>query len=147
MSKKQILEVLAEGIEGPQGARTYYLDTDAGLTNTLARLSAADASRPVGGNSIAAHVGHIVFSFDAFGASISGDRSPRDWNESWRIGAVDETAWQKLRAEVESGYARLRNTIETHADANEDALASAAAAAAHLAYHIGAIRQKVAFSA
>jgi hypothetical protein len=146
MSKKHILEVLAEGIEGPHGERSYFLDTDGGLANTLARVSAADASRPLGGNSIAAHVGHILFSFDAFGAYISGDRSSRDWNESWRVSAVDEAAWEKLRGDVENGYTRLRETIETHADANEDALASAAAAAAHLAYHIGAIRQKVAFA-
>lgn len=146
MSKKQILAVLAEGVEGPNGGRTYFLDSNAGLANTLASLSAEDASRAIGGNSIAAHVGHILFSFDAFAGAISADGKSHDWDESWRVSAVDEKTWKKLRGEVDSGYARLRDAIEQHADGSEDALASAAGAAAHLAYHIGAIRQKVALT-
>jgi hypothetical protein len=64
---EQLLAVLREGFEGPTEEVGYYLDTDAGLRRTLGALTATDASRPIGGNSVAAHAHHILFSLNAFG--------------------------------------------------------------------------------
>lgn len=140
---KQLLSVLAEGFEGPRQSLTYFLDTgpDAGLRNTLAGLSAADASKVWGGNSIAAQAHHILFSFEAFGAFVRGDRNSRDWNESWRVSTVDEAEWKKLQEDLEREYRSLREAVRG-ADGDE-ALRGAIAAVTHLAYHIGAIRQKL----
>ena len=143
---RQLKAILREGWEGPSPKVTFYLDSgpDAGLRNTLAQLSAEEASRPVGGNSVAAHAHHVLFSFDAFGAFISGDRSQRDWNESWKVSTVDEAAWDKLRSDLDARYAELKTAVETHGGSSDEATGGALAAATHLAYHIGAIRQKIA---
>lgn len=140
---KQLLSVLAEGFEGPRQSLTYFLDTgpDAGLRNTLAGLSAAEASKSWGGNSIAAQANHVLFSFEAFGAYIRGDRASRDWNESWRVSEVGEEEWKKLQEDLERQYRSLREAVRA-ADGDE-ALRGSLAAVSHLAYHIGAIRQKV----
>jgi len=140
---KQILAVLREGFEGPQKV-TYFLDADGGLRSTLAKLSAADASRPVGGNSIAAHAHHILFSFEAFGGFISGDHTSRDWNQSWAVNEVDDAAWTKLQDDLAAGYTSLREAIKAHAESGDEALGGSLGAATHLAYHVGAIRQKAA---
>lgn len=142
----QLLAVLREGWEGPAHKWSYFLDhgPDAGLRNTLAKLSASDASHAVGGNSIAAHAGHLLFSFDAFGAFITGNRTKRDWNESWRVSTVDDAAWAKLQSDLAARYEELLRTIETHAGTNDGATGGSVGAVAHLAYHIGAIKQKLA---
>lgn len=114
----------------------------AGLRNTLASLTAEEASQTWGNNSIAGQAAHILFSFEAFGAAIAGDRSARDWDSSWLVNELDAAGWKKLRDDLEAAYDDLRVTIETHAAKNEAAQRRALTAALHLAYHLGAIRQK-----
>ena len=141
---RQLLAVLREGFEGPNGKVTYFLDSDGGLTNTLAKLTSAEASQSWGGNSVAAHAHHILFSLGAFGAFIAGDRSQRDWDESWRVSTVDDAEWSRLQHDLGDGYQKLRETIKIHAESGQESLGGSLAAVAHLAYHLGAIRQKVA---
>lgn len=141
----QLVATLAEGFDGP-GDGSCYLDTGAGLRNTLGGLTAEEASRPWGGNSIAAHAHHILFGLDAFAAYINGDPTQRDWTESWTVNSVDDAAWAKLRADLDAGERRLREAIERHAASGEAQMASAVSAVAHVAYHVGAIRQKLAFA-
>lgn len=138
---KQLLAVLAEGMEGPRSELSYFLDSGAGLRQTLAGLSAEEASRDRGGNSVAAHAHHILFSFEAFGAYIRGDRNQRDWNQSWSVSSVSPDAWEKLQEDLAREYTSLREAVRGAAD--DDALRGAVAAVTHLAYHIGAIRQKL----
>jgi hypothetical protein len=140
---KQLLSVLAEGFEGPRQSLTYFLDTgpDAGLRNTLAGISAEDASAVWGGNSIAAQAYHVLFSFEAFGAFVRGDRNSRDWNESWRVSSVGEAEWKKLQEDLEREYQSLREAIR--GAEGDEAIRGALAAVTHLAYHIGALRQKL----
>ena len=142
---EQLTAVLREGWEGPAHKLSYFLDKgpDAGLRNTLSKLSADQASRAVGGNSVAAHAHHVAFSFEAFGAFIAGDRTKRDWNESWCVSTVDDAAWNALQSELATRYEELLAAIEKHAGSSEAATGGAFGAVAHLAYHIGAIRQKI----
>ena len=144
---RQLYAALREGFEGPKDTVSYYLDggPDAGLRRTLASLSAEEASRDWGGNSVAAHAHHILFSFDAFGAYIAGDPTPRDWNESWAVNTVDAAQWEALQQKLADRYTALKHAFKTLPD-NEKAVGGAVAAVAHLAYHIGAIRQKIAAS-
>jgi hypothetical protein len=139
-----ILAVLQEGFEGPHDASSYFLDSDGGLRGTLAKVSAEEASRELGGTSIAAHAHHLGFSLDASAAWITGDRSSRDWSESWTVKSVDDAAWARLRDELDAKYDALRSAITRHAANDPDALSGAVGAVAHVAYHVGAIRQKVA---
>lgn len=145
IATRQLLAALSEGFEGPKSSISYYLDggPDAGLRRTLASLSAEEASRDWGGNSVAAHAHHILFSFDAFGAYITGDHTQRDWNESWTVNTVDAAQWETLQQNLADRYTALRALVKTLPD-DEKAIGAAIAAVAHLAYHIGAIRQKIA---
>lgn len=144
----QLVDVLREAFEGPPERWSYFTDTgaDGGLLGTLAKLTAPEASRLWGGTSIAAHVHHVTFGLAASSAWIRGDRSPRDWQESWRISAVDDAAWSRMLDELRSGYKDLRQAIESHALSSVEAMGGAIGAIAHVAYHLGAIRQKVAYS-
>jgi hypothetical protein len=141
---RQLLAVLRETLEGPAEGWSYFTDSrpDAALFGALATLSAAEASRPVAGTTIAAHAHHVAFGMADATRCIEGDQTPQDWAESWRITTVDEQAWRLLQERLRSEYARLRNAMASRGVSSEDALASAIGAIAHLAYHLGAIQQK-----
>ena len=141
----QLLALLAEAFNGPAQKWSYFTDhgAEAGLLGTLARFTAADASRVWNGSTIAAHANHVRFALAASAAWIAGDRSSRDWSESWNVSTVDEAAWRLLQEEIRAGHRDLRRAIESHAASNAESMGGALAAVAHAAYHLGAIRQKV----
>lgn len=143
---RQLLVVLRESLDGPSGPWTHFVDNrpGAGFLGALDPLSAAEASRPVGGSSIAAHVHHIAFGMEVSAASLAGDNEHRDWSQSWIVSSVDEAAWKALVARFRAEYANLIGAIETHGAANEEALGAAIGVIAHVAYHLGAVRQKLA---
>jgi hypothetical protein len=142
---EQLLAVLGEGFEGPPEKWSYFVDNDAtaGYSGTLAKVSAAEASHPIGGSTIAAHVHHMIFALEASSAWIRGDRASRNWGESWRGTTVSEKEWAELRAKLQAGYADLGRAIASHARESEEAIGGAIGALAHAAYHLGAIRQKI----
>lgn len=142
---RQLLSVLREAAEGPSGSWTYFIDKrpDAGLLGALGTVSAEQASRVWGDTSIAAHAHHIAFAMAASAAAIEGDQTPVDWKESWRATSVDETAWKELVERVSREYQRLRRAVEARASSSGEAFGEAVGAIAHVAYHLGAIRQKI----
>jgi len=142
-----IQAVLGEALEGPKQDWSYFTDSgsQSGLFGTLDELSAADASRPTGGTSIVAHAHHASFALDASAAWISGDRSSRDWPQSWSVSQVDEAAWRRLRDDLRGRYSALSRAIDAKARGDAETFGAAVAAVAHAAYHLGAIRQKVAW--
>jgi len=142
------LTLLRETFQGPSGPSTYYIDNDpsAGFLATLGGLSAAQASKPSGkgGASIAGHAHHAAFHLETTAAWLRGDRAPRDWNRSWSVTSVDEPAWAALRETLRDRFEELVRAIETEAPADDEAAVTAFAAVAHAAYHLGAIRQRLA---
>jgi hypothetical protein len=145
---RQLLTVLREAGEGPSGPSTYFIDKkpDAGLLGALGAISADEASRIWGDTSIAAHAHHIAFAMADSAAIIEGNRTPPDWKESWRVTSVDEAGWKDLVARVGREYERLRRAVESRASSSAELFAEAVGATAHVAYHLGAIRQKTAAS-
>lgn len=143
---QQVLAVLREAYEGPAQDWSYFTDTkpNAGMFGTLAGISAAVASTPVAATSVAAHVYHINFAMEAAAAWIRRAWTPRNWAESWRVTAVSEDEWNDLRREMRSRYDTLMKVVGSHARATEEGIGGAVAAVAHAAYHLGAIRQKLA---
>ena len=145
-----ILTLLRETFEGPSGPSTYYIDNDpsAGFLATLGGLSAAQASKPFGkgGASIAGHAHHAAFHLEMSGAWLQGDRAPRDWSRSWSVSTVDEPAWAALRETLRDRFENLARAIEEEAPAGDERLATTIAAIAHAAYHLGAIRQRLAMA-
>lgn len=142
----QLLAVLREAFEGAE-RWSYFTNhgPEGALFGTLARLSAAEASRTVGGTSIAAHAHHVAFGLNASSAWIRGDRTPPNWPESWRVSTVDDTGWAELQQRLRDGYRGLREAIESHGWSSLESYGGAVGAITHVAYHLGAIRQKVAF--
>ena len=142
---QQLLSVLREAVEGPSGTWTYFIDKkpDAGLLGALGTVSADQASQVWGDTSIAAHAHHIAFAMAASAATIEGDQTPVDWKESWRVTTVDDAAWKELVARVGREYQRLRRAVEARASSSEEMFGEAVGSIAHIAYHLGAIRQKI----
>ena len=141
-----LLTVLGEAVEGPSGPSTYFIDNrpGAGLLGALAGLSAAEASRAWAGTTIAAHVHHLAFGMEVSAAALEGDQGHRDWSESWRVSTVDDAGWARLVEQLRREYARLRGAVESRTASSEQAFGEAVGVIAHIAYHLGAIRQKVA---
>jgi hypothetical protein len=137
---------LVHGSPDP-AARTYLLNRgDAGLLAALERLSAAQASAAEpGGASIAAHVDHLRYSFAILNGWAAG-RLPSwediDWTASWRRTVVAEAEWRDLRAalrrEAEAWLAALQTPPR---EVSEVEAGWMAGSVAHVAYHLGAIRQ------
>ena len=147
---EQFLAVLGEAFPHPDKPWSYFTDPsgDAGYFGTLAKLDAAAASRRVGATSVAAQVGHVTFAMRASAAFIAGDLNPpglERWRQSWQVpAALDEPAWRRMRAELEAAYDRLRRTIEAQAASGPQPMGGAIGAIAHVAYHLGAIKQQIA---
>ena len=142
---QQLLTVLREAGEGPSGPSTYFIDKkpDAGLLGALGAINAEEASRIWGDTSIAAHAHHIAFAMADSAAILEGNRTPPDWKESWSVTSVDEAGWKDLVSRVEREYQRLRRAVESRASSGGDVFGEAVGATAHVAYHLGAIRQKI----
>ncbi len=142
----QVAALLQEAFEGSSQNWTYFTDggPENGLFGTLAKVSAAQASQPVCGSSVAAQVHHVVFSLKASAAWIRGDRSSHDWAQSWSVRTVDDAAWADLLSRLRAGYQELRNVVAAHGGDGVEAYGGAVGAVAHFAYHLGAIRQKIA---
>lgn len=153
---KGTLDVLKEAVEGgAPGQGTAFLDGTAsdgsgnhGLVATLRGLSAAQASdkAPLGLSAAAAHAAHLAYHLEVVVRWENGERGPFDWKGSFQPGVVDETAWKQLQERVQSAYGGLVEL--THRDTDwddqeKDAAGGVAGALAHVAYHLGAIRQLV----
>lgn len=141
-----LLEETFEGPDRPEG--NAYLDREAGWRPTLAGLSAAQASRPVGpdGMTIAAQVGHALLYLETLEAFLAGADPVVDWPGSWRTREVTPEAWDDLRARLLDAYGRLRARLEATTTWDDDSLGDALAILVHSAYHLGAVRQLVRLS-
>jgi hypothetical protein len=122
-----------------------YLDRGTSLFETLATVSAADASCPVSATcaSIAAQVEHVRFYLDVIDRSLRGETiGPIDWDATWTLTSVTDEEWDALRQRLRDTYRSLRQTI-TDVESWDDAhdIGDPLAAIVHTAYHLGEIRQ------
>jgi len=145
---EQVIGALSEAFEGPRERWSYFTDTgrDGGLFGTLDRLDAETASRVLGTTSIAAHVNHVIFGLHASARWIEGDRTTHRWDDSWGMSAVDSQVWTRMQERLRAAYRDICRVVELFAMGSEEAMAGAVGALAHVAYHLGAIRQKAAFA-
>ncbi|MCL4869070.1 MAG: hypothetical protein KJ063_08885 [Anaerolineae bacterium] len=123
-----------------------YLDKGTSLFETLADVSAAEASIPVGGKcaTLAAQVKHVAFYLDVIDKTVRDPNYPRvDWGQIWReTNAVTDEEWEDLKIELRQSYDRLKLLIsETTEWPSERHIGGAIGAIAHTAYHLGEIRQ------
>jgi hypothetical protein len=143
----QFIRVLREAFEGPPGPWSYFTDKDslAGVFGTIDRLSSVEASRRIGSSAttIAGHVQHLVSSLAISIRWVRGELVARDRDQSWTAGELDDAGWSALRASLRREYASLVTAIQSQGNWNEDAIGGAIGSIAHVAYHLGAIRQRL----
>lgn len=142
---KTLGTLLAELVDGAPKAGGYMLNPgDEGLLRSLDKLSAADASaRTPTGSSIAAHVDHVRYGLSLMNRWSQGENpfATADWSESWRRTSVLEPEWRQRLADLRSETTRWLAVVRQPRDVDEVELNGVIGSIAHLAYHLGAIRQ------
>jgi len=139
--------LFSELTDGPSSDAAYMLNrSDRGLLHSLESLSADAASRsPVpGAASIAAHVDHLCYGLDLMNRWNGGDADPwsgADWTASWRRLTVNDDEWVALRERLRQATRRWHEALQTPRTMSGTELNGVIASVAHLAYHLGAIRQ------
>lgn len=143
-----LTRIAREAFEGPPGPWTYFTDTSAGagVFGTLGAVSAAEASRPAGPaqSTIAGHVHHLCSSLALTTRAIRGGPAARDRSTTWSVTVVDATQWVDLQARLRREFDALLVTLGSHPIWDEDTMGYAIGAIAHTAYHLGAMRQRLA---
>lgn len=139
---KEIMAVLEETFERVQG---IYLDKGTSLFETLATITAAEASQPLSAqcSSIAAQVFHIRYYLDVALAYMRGQPPANvDWPASWQVTAVSPAEWDALRQRLHETYQQVRSCLQQAQtwDSN-DGRSGALMMVIHTAYHLGEIRQ------
>ncbi|NOK60388.1 MAG: hypothetical protein GFH27_549281n218 [Chloroflexi bacterium AL-W] len=126
--------------------RGYFLDKGTSMFETLATISAEEASVPVGGKcaTLAAQVKHVAFYLDVLEDAVRTQQFKQiDWSEIWReTNSVTPDEWEDLKSSLRETYNRIKVLIsETTEWPNEQQIGGAIAMIVHTAYHLGEIRQ------
>ena len=124
----------------------FYLDKGTSMFETLATISAAEASTPVGGKcaTLAAQVKHVTFYLDVLEKVVRTEQFERqDWGKIWReTSAVTPVEWDALKAALRENYDRIKALIGATTEwSSEQQIGGAIATIVHTAYHLGEIRQ------
>jgi hypothetical protein len=118
---------------------------DVGLLRSLDKLSAADASRAVNdGATIAAHAQHVRYGLSLMNQWATAGGNPfadATWDEAWKTSIVDADAWQEIRDGLRDEAHRWLEALNPAREVTDLELTGMIASIAHLAYHLGAIRQ------
>jgi hypothetical protein len=117
---------------------------DAGLLASLDTLSADAASTltPTE-SSVAAHVDHVRYGLSLMNRWSAGENpfDDADWSASWRKTTVSDEEWRTLRSRLRAEAVSWLSALRTPREVQEIELNGLIGSIAHLAYHLGAIRQ------
>jgi hypothetical protein len=139
--------LFAELTNGPSPDAAYMLNAgDPGLLRSLDGLSAEAASKPSapGAASIAAHVDHLCYGLQLMNRWSGGEADPwssADWTASWRRTTVNDEEWAVLRARLRTASGQWHRALQIPREMSVVELNGVIASIAHLAYHLGAMRQ------
>jgi hypothetical protein len=135
--------LLDETFDNVQG---MYLDKGTSMFETLATISAEEASIAVGGKcaTLAAQVKHVAFYLDVLEKGVRTQQFERqDWGKIWReTSVVTPEEWESLKASLRESYNCIKQLIaDTSEWPSEREIGGAIATIVHTAYHLGEIRQ------
>ncbi len=138
-----LFDLLDETFENHHG---IFLDRGTSLFETLATISAAEASIPVSATcaTLAAQVAHVIYYMDVLERYIlKQEVSGVDWGEVWRtVKAVTPAEWDASQHKLKATYQRIVTMLRQQASwDDEDTIGGALAIVVHTAYHLGEIRQ------
>jgi hypothetical protein len=141
------MRLFSELVDGtPDGGGAFVLNSgDAGLLRSLEGVSAADASRTVNdGATIAAHVQHLRYGLSLMNQWLREGGNPfanAKWDEAWKVSSVGDDTWRDIRNGFRDEAHRWLTTLGTPREVTALEFTGMMASVAHLAYHLGAIRQ------
>jgi hypothetical protein len=142
---KTLATLFSELVDGAPASGAYMLNGgDPGLLRSLDTLPATAASAPTQtGSSIAAHVDHVRYGLSLMNRWSAGENpfKDADWGASWKKTTVTDDGWRRLRADLRSEATRWLGALGTAREVKEFELNGMIGSIAHLAYHLGAIRQ------
>jgi hypothetical protein len=137
--------LFGELMHGVSGKGGFMLNAkDRGLLRSLERVTAAEASAPTRtGSSIAAHVAHVSYGLSLMNRWSQGENpfGDADWAAAWKKTSVSEPEWEALRIQLRDQGARWLTVLRTPREVQDIELSGMIGSLAHLAYHMGAIRQ------
>jgi hypothetical protein len=138
--------LLRELVDGSAPEAAWILNPqDGGLLRSLDKLSARAASvvSAASGSSIAAHVDHLRYGLELMNRWARGENpfAGADYSASWRRQTVTETEWATLRDRLRGEAQSWIEVVQRPRELNDVELTGIIASVAHLAYHLGAIRQ------
>jgi hypothetical protein len=143
---KTLTRLFGELTEGTHPKGGFVLNTgDIGLLKSLDKLSAADASHAVnGGATIAAHAQHVRYGLslmNEWGANGGNPFANAKWEAAWKMSTVNDAQWREIRNGLRDEVTRWQQILKAPREANDIELMGIVGSIAHLAYHLGAIRQ------
>ena len=145
-----LVALLGEVLNGPAAGSAHFLNPgDEGLTGSLRRLSAGEATaRPGGRSSVAAHVRHVLYGLDLLNREARGEPiTETSYAASWTQQEVTDAEWTDLRGTIDRHAHDWMSAVGQRIDWDAEALTTVVAELAHVAYHLGAIRQIAAAAA
>jgi len=144
-SLTSLFSELVDGAKGAPGSAFILNSGDVGLLASLDKLSADDASASVhGGATIAAHAQHVRYGLSLMNrwATEGGDPfADAKWDEAWKTSRVDDRAWAEIRNGLRDEAHRWLQVLGAPREVRKVELSGMIASIAHLAYHLGAMRQ------
>ena len=135
---------LVVGANNPGGA--FILNSgDVGLLRSLEKLSASDASSSVHrGATIAAHAQHVRYGLSLMNRWATEGGNPfadAKWDEAWKTSTVNDAEWREIQNGLRSEAERWLEALKAPREASTIELNGMISSVAHLAYHLGAMRQ------
>jgi hypothetical protein len=137
--------LFGELMHGVSGKGGFMLNPkDRGLLRSLERVPASEAMAPTRtGSSIATHVAHLAYGLSLMNRWSQGENpfADADWGASWKPRHLTETDWEGLRIQLRDEAAKWLTVLRTPREVQDVELSGMIGSIAHLAYHMGAIRQ------
>ena len=141
---RRLFSELVDGAAHPKGA--FILNTgDIGLLKSLETIPPGEASRSVNdGATIAAHAQHLRYGLSLMNQWATEGGNPfanAKWDDAWKVSSVDAAAWDEIRKGLQDEAHRWLKVLSEPREVIDIEFTGLVASIAHLAYHLGAIRQ------
>ena len=143
---RSLTSLFSELVDGVPDRGGMILNSgDRGLMAALETLAPTDASQAVnGGATIAAHAQHVRYGLSLMNQWAAAGGNPfanAKWDEAWKISSVDAAQWDEIRRGLRDESQRWLEQLGTPREARGIEVAGMISSIAHVAYHMGAIRQ------
>src|SRR4029078_7757788 len=145
-ASRAVSRLFSELVDGTSGGNAFILNTgDIGLVRSLQKMSAAEASISANeGATIAAHAQHVRYGLSLMNRWAREGGNPfadAQWDAAWKVSAVDAAGWDEIRTGLRDETERWLEMLHTPRECSGIELTGMVSSVAHLAYHLGAIRQ------